>query len=104
MVEAAPTSHPRLTKELGTSSQHVLICTGLSHNGTTEDKTMADLQRTIEEQTGPRANHHCKESKKNKRQALEDQAAQHAPPTSQVLHHLSQCPLQLNTTQRLACY
>jgi len=91
-------------EEPGTSSRHVLICTGLSHNGTTEDKTMADLQRTIEEQTGPRANHHCKESKKNKRQALEDQAAQHAPPTSQVLHHLSQCPLQLNTTQRLACY
>jgi len=55
MAEAAPTSHPRLTKELGTSSQHVLICTGLSHDGTAEDRTMADLQRTIEEQTRPRA-------------------------------------------------
>ena len=72
MAEAAPTSHPRLTKELGTSSQHVLICTRLSHNGTAEDKTMVDLQRTVEEQAGPRANYHYKESKKDRGQALED--------------------------------
>ena len=104
MAEAAPTSHPRLTKELGTSSQHMLICTGLSYDGTAEDRTMADLQRTVEEQAGPRANYHYKESKKDRGHALEHQAAQHAPPISQVLHHLPQCPLQLNTTSRLACY
>ena len=91
-------------EEPGTTSQHVLICTGLSHDGTAEDGTMADLQRTVEEQAGPRANHHCKESKKDRGQALEHQAAQHAPLKSQVLHHLPQCPLQLDATSRLAYF
>jgi len=59
-------------EEPGTTSQHMLICTGLSHDGTAEDRTMADLQRTIEEQAGSRSNHHCKESKKDRGQALED--------------------------------
>ena len=53
-------------EEPGTISQHVLICIGLNLNGTVEDWIMVDLQRTVEEQAGTRANHHCKKNKKER--------------------------------------
>ena len=53
-------------EEPGTISQHVLICIGLNLNGIAEDRIMADLQRTIEEQARTRANHHCKKNKKER--------------------------------------
>ena len=53
-------------KEPDITSQHVLICIGLSHDSTAEDRTMADLQRTVEEQAETRANHHCKKNKKER--------------------------------------